>query len=346
MQAKIEPGNINVVQLSPTIQATKSNFTRQHKGKVPAYLEWFIDAPSDSVVVDLLQSEQASRFLGKRNRNTIVYTDEDISVLPSHRWMTLGQIAQCMKTDNLVNMDTRTVLSCIPYSLMDAGDVDSWPSLIGKEKQINWRVRGEVHRALNDARMFKDSACKRVDLKALKNWKMVDYAFECEEPYPFQVIFCDISIEGREVRTWCQPLFEARGRALFGLLCRKRAGSLECMIRVASEIGSFDGAEIGPTIQREAFSGHDGGSMDRFFDACLVDEGNSILLDVFQSEEGGRFYHEENRNVVVLLNEDRSDIDCPENFFWCDILTLFYLCQEKVCNIQLRSLIALMGVLF
>ena len=27
MQAKIEPGNVNVIQISPTIQATKSNYT-------------------------------------------------------------------------------------------------------------------------------------------------------------------------------------------------------------------------------------------------------------------------------------------------------------------------------
>ena len=32
MQAKIEPGNLNVVQLSPTLQATRSNYTRVHGG--------------------------------------------------------------------------------------------------------------------------------------------------------------------------------------------------------------------------------------------------------------------------------------------------------------------------
>ncbi len=39
MQAKIEPGNVNCVQISPTIQATKSNFTRAHGGKLPTYFE-------------------------------------------------------------------------------------------------------------------------------------------------------------------------------------------------------------------------------------------------------------------------------------------------------------------
>lgn len=32
MQAKIEPGNVNGVQISPTLQATKSNFTKKHRG--------------------------------------------------------------------------------------------------------------------------------------------------------------------------------------------------------------------------------------------------------------------------------------------------------------------------
>ena len=42
LQAKIEPGNINKVQLSPTLQATKSNYTKVHGGKSPNYLNYFL----------------------------------------------------------------------------------------------------------------------------------------------------------------------------------------------------------------------------------------------------------------------------------------------------------------
>ena len=111
MQAKIEPGNINTIQVSPTLQATKSNFTRKHGGKMPLYLEIFSNITDDELVVDQIQSEQSSRFFKKRNRNMIVYTDKEIEVKDSHMWMTLGQIKELMKVDNLVNMDTRTVLS-------------------------------------------------------------------------------------------------------------------------------------------------------------------------------------------------------------------------------------------
>ena len=34
LQAKVEPGNINKIQISPTVQATRSNYSRIHGGKL------------------------------------------------------------------------------------------------------------------------------------------------------------------------------------------------------------------------------------------------------------------------------------------------------------------------
>ena len=41
LQAKVEPGNVNKIQISPTVQATKSNYSRIHRGKTIPYLEYF-----------------------------------------------------------------------------------------------------------------------------------------------------------------------------------------------------------------------------------------------------------------------------------------------------------------
>lgn len=101
MQAKIEPGNVNGVQVSPTIQATRSNFTCVHGGQMPLYFDWFKEAQKYGVVLyDQIQSEQGSRFAGKRNRNIILLTSQDVPVFPNYKWMTLGQIKQQMKIDN------------------------------------------------------------------------------------------------------------------------------------------------------------------------------------------------------------------------------------------------------
>ena len=344
MQAKIEPGNVNAVQLSPTIQATKSNFTRQHQGKAPAYLDYFLDADPGRIVVDTLQSEQSSRFLGKRNRNIIVMAEGEVEVLPSHRWMTLGQIAHCMRIDNLVNMDTRTVLSCVPYSRMPQGSSPVGARLVSAGRGVDWERYERVVQALNNAKMFHEGSPRLVALDSLADWEMRDGAIACRHDYPFQVVFCDISIEGREVRHWHQPLFEAMGKATFGLLARRRGdGLLEFLVKEIPEIGSRDVLELGPTVQREVFSSAPCDGVEELFNE-LAAGGEAVLLDCLQSEEGGRFYHEQNRNIIVLLPEGRDVPPCS-GYHWCDFMTLSELCQERFVNIQLRSLISLMGVL-
>ena len=52
LQAKIEPGNINYVQLSPTLQATYSNWTKVHNGRSPLYLNYFINAKKEHILID------------------------------------------------------------------------------------------------------------------------------------------------------------------------------------------------------------------------------------------------------------------------------------------------------
>src|SRR6266545_2432574 len=119
MQAKIEPGNANGLQLSPTVQATRSNYTRVHGGKSVPYLEYFVDTGANgrsAVIADVRQSEQGSWFHQKRNRNMVVEATGDVGVLEGFRWMTLGEVHRLLTVDDMVNMDARTVLSCLPFS--------------------------------------------------------------------------------------------------------------------------------------------------------------------------------------------------------------------------------------
>ena len=114
LQAKEEPGNINSIQLSPTVQATYSNYTQAHGGALPPYLAFFLDPPKERIIFAKLQSEDGGRFLFKANRNMIVVTDEDDAVLPDNFiWLTLRQISDLMRRDNLVNACTRSILAAV-----------------------------------------------------------------------------------------------------------------------------------------------------------------------------------------------------------------------------------------
>ncbi len=350
MQAKIEPGNVNKIQLSPTIQATKSNFTQKHGGKKTNYLDYFLNASKYEIVVDQIQSEQSSRFLKKRNRNIIIRVQDDIEVLPSHRWMTLGQLKELMKHDNLVNMDTRTVLSCIPFCKMKfEGEAEDsiFKGFTGKglfrsvfcETEVN--LLPTVYQYINNAKMFDESKSDVVPLAELESWFFSDGEFICNNPYSFKVVFCDISIEGREVRHWAQPLFEAMGIATFGLIMCEEKGLLKFLVHAKSEIGCFDVLELGPSVQREAISIEPENEIDVFFMEKLKNN-EGIAFDHLLSEEGGRFYHEQNRNVLMRVS--RAELPpLPPGYFLVDFRTLNELAQiNNILNIQLRNLLSLL----
>lgn len=351
MQAKIEPGNMNCVQLSPTIQATKSNFTQKHGGAKPPYLDYFLNASRYEIVVDQIQSEQSSRFYKKRNRNIILRVAEDIPLLPSHRWMTLGQIKRLMREDNLVNMDTRTVLSCVPFSKLRLSELELLELADGFQDKELFRsafVGGEenclpeVYQYINNQKMFSEPDCGLVPLQELEDWELRDKELVCKYPYPFKVVFCDIAIEGREVKRWTQPLFEANGIATFGLICCEEDGVLKFLVRAAPEVGCFDGLELGPAIQQEAGEHPGEGDAVAAFFWKRLRSGQGIMFDHLLSEEGGRFYHEQNRNV--LLRVEREELPpLPDGYFLLDFRTLNELVQvNNTLNIQLRNLLSLL----
>ena len=193
MQAKIEPGNVNHVQVSPTIQATKSNFTQQHGGSKPAFLEYFLDMSAQNILVDQIQSEQSSRFWGKRNRNVILMINSPIEEPVTHRWMTLAQIKELMHYDNLVNMDTRTVLSCIPYVLLgEDGDVPFKNKVYFHRtaNSLDRKTIVNIYNQINNYKMFNKGKATRIPLFDLQDWKMENGEFCNTKDYPFTRTSC------------------------------------------------------------------------------------------------------------------------------------------------------------
>jgi len=359
MQAKIEPGNINCVQISPTIQATKSNFIRAHGGRLPTYFSYFENAHDHTVIYDQIQSEQASRFYKKRNRNIIIYIENDIEIYPNFMWMTLGQIKELMKIDNLVNMDARTVIAGIPLVTvkMDDNELGRIGDLI-EDKNLfdsmfnneHCKSLAEIYYSVNNYKMFQDVRITSLPLNQLVDWTIDEYGITSHKKANFMIRYYDIEISGREVQSWTQPLFKAVDKSTFGLIARKSKTGTEFLVRLKPEIGSFDRLELGPSIHWEPV--HDSGQDDpveEYFRNFInintgIESKAGIITDVLLSEEGGRFYHEQNRNIIIEVPEHTLP-DLPEGYFWAGYGTLNFLIQiNNNLNIQLRNLLSLITI--
>ena len=127
---------------------------------------------------------------------------------------------------------------------------------------------------------------------------------------------------------------------MFGLFTTVIAGKRRFLVKAQAEVGCFDGMELGPTVQREAVCRESENEMDRLFMKQLQ-AGKGIKHDVILSEEGGRFYHEQNRNVII----ETVAFEPLNGYFWADYRTLNMLTQVNNClNIQLRNLLSLLEV--
>lgn len=353
MQAKIEPGNINYVQISPTIQATKSNFMRAHGGKMPPYFMYFENAEKYEIIYDQIQSEQSSRFLKKRNRNIIIMVNEDLPIYNNYKWMTLGQIKALMKYDNLINMDTRTVIAGLPITGFKFRDdeLSVFKNFFTKESFYNSVFQSEaiselpqIYHHINNYKMFQNDRTIEIPLFELVDWEMNDLGIECSKEADFTVKFYNVSIEGREVTNWSQPLFKAIGSSVFGLIITDIDDCMKILVKLKSEIGTFDKIELAPSIQWETtHTKEQDDKIEKIFRE-QIEQADKMALDVMLSEEGGRFYQEQNRYIVIFIERDKIG-ELPKEYVWVNYSTLNMLVQINNClNIQLRNLLSTLDI--
>ena len=349
MQAKMEPGNINILQLSPTLQATRSNYKQIHKGKVPAYLEYFVEHPDSKVIVDQLQTEQGGRFLKKRNRNIIIEVSGDIKVEEDYYWLTLWQIKQLMKIDNLVNMDSRSVIACIPYineveniaSSSVEGDFnsndfrfihslcDTDNSYYNIDQIIGWLARLKAEY---------DLTVSSVSINDLADWEITEEEIRHKTENRFSAILVDVKAGNREVTSWNQPLIKETQIGLIGYLIKNINGIDHFVVQAKLEPGNIDKFELAPTV---SFSNYEervaSGYKANFIEYFISDKNANILFDSLQSEEGGRFYHFQNRNMIV---ETSDKLSLPENYILMTLNQILTLSKLGLFNIESRSLLS------
>jgi len=356
LQAKIEPGNVNCVQLSPTLQATKSNYTKVHNGSKPLYLEYFHNQKKCNILVDQLQSEQGSRFLQKRNRNIIILVDDNVEADDNFVWLTLNQIKILMQDDNLVNMDTRSVIACIPFADFSGSYSDAIDFIIKKSpSKLEYRdlllaslltTNNSLHTIdniisfISDRKSVCDLYVDKINLSQLHGWVINDMEVRREDSKYFKVIAVDVEIDNREVVKWSQPMIESSTAGLCAFIVKSINGVLHFAVQAKVEPGNLDVIELAPTVQYLADYYCQEEDNPFFKEYVRKVDREKIVFDAVQSEEGGRFFHDQNRYMLVVAGDEFSE-KLPENYIWMTLNQIcFFMKFNNYINIQARSLIA------
>ncbi|MCZ2526329.1 NDP-hexose 2,3-dehydratase family protein [Streptomyces sp. HB2AG] len=327
MQAKMEPGNPNLLQLSPTVQATRSNYTKVHRGAAVKYLEYFTEPGRGRVLTDVLQSEHGSWFHHKANRNVIVQTDGEVEPDPDFCWLTLGQLGELLCRDNVVNMDARTVLACAPLGRAE-----------DRARTTDTGVRSwfTTERARHELR------ATRIALDGLEGWVRDDDAVRRPDGRYFEVVAVRVEAGNREVSQWTQPLFAPVGEGVVAFLYRRFDGVPHLLVHARVEGGFLDTVELGPTVQCDPANWSHLPPADRpaFLDEVLGAGPERIRYRALHSEEGGRFRDAVSRYLVVETGLTRT----PPGYQWVTPGQLSSMAQHgHYVNVQARTLLSVLN---
>ena len=260
-----------------------------------------------------------------------------------------------MKKDNIINMDTRTVISGISFGDYSKRTLSFHNVMNSKADTIENKILTSA--LVNDQSLFSfnqiiywltaqkvkyELSVRNKSLMDLQDWNITDSSIAHKDNRFFKVIGVKVEIGNREVTSWHQPLVKPCDEGICAFIIKEIEGTVHFLVQAKLEAGNFDIVEIAPTVQCSSVysENEEGRNNIPFLKEVLIANNEQVIFDTLQSEEGGRFYREQNRNIIVKMNDDFS-VEVPENYTWLTLNQLKkFIVFNNFVNIQARSLVA------
>ena len=312
--AKVEPGNVNGAQIAPTVQATKSNYEAAHGGCDTDYLDKVQFA--EKTLYNQLQSEQNSRFLAKRNRNSVILLGDKVKEInPKFKWIRISELLPLLGESHAINTDARSVLICWLFT-----DLDALRQCMDSEKEFAMILlksfesgavlnqNTEIEEWLSDLNNKWNSKTEVVPLREIgSDWKFDESTIVSSGDNPLKVYQIKVSCLGREVSKWDQPIVGSKENSILILFIGLYQGTLHLLVQARLEAGNREGFEFTTTVQGEA-------SYINEYEKKLLQamEKKSRVLRAFDnSEEGGRFDQCISEYKICWVDDVKKEYESP-----------------------------------
>ena len=336
LQARVEPGNSGIGQYGPTIQSTPANYLRFHGGKETPYFDFFFKYnPQVRPIANSMQLDLGKRYFQKSKILSYVESDSLVDTAENMIWVPLKAVTEVLHYDNFLNTDLRSMIG-----------VFDWDLFLDRNPSTDLDTTHTNHLGF-DHNLIGKSMGKLVPISQLQNWELTESGIVDRANTGISANIYQIVSTTREVKTWVQPLLCTANRGLITLLVRPagdksldghhsnfpsdRLPQLEFLISYQSEFGISGEKVLLPS--QIIYPGEN----DRNQTTLYKD--GKVLCEVVQSEEGGRFYQNENVYQIILVD---SNVESGDEQFWISADTLKGLLKSSnKVSIQLRCIASL-----
>lgn len=339
LHAKIEPGNVGVVQIAPSCQATESNSAQVHGGQVPPLSDYFLGSDL-KIITNTIQSEQGTRFLGKFNKNVLVEVDNFFQVDSQiHRWFPVDEALNLLSQDYLFNTDSRSVLVCSDWSrLVNREPFTKFEDSFSKDLNASFLSDGNF---ISTDELKKQVLIKRlehhepeiIDLHNMPNYRLTDFFIEPKGDGPLRVKYISTTSKYREVENWQQPIIDSLGNGKVCLPIGRNNGILHFLFKSSYEPGLINKVELHPALTTEP-----GEKQEKNIIPSNVEK--NVILETWQSDEGGRFFFD--KSLYQLIDVGPT-FNVPESYYWLSLKQIRKLIEQgSWLTNESRSVISLL----
>ncbi|WP_347359798.1 NDP-hexose 2,3-dehydratase family protein [Streptomyces sp. 150FB] len=298
----------------------------------------------------------------------MVETTEDVELLPDFCWLTLAQIQELVRMDNVVNMDARTVLSIMRFAPppeaaaqettaretaahetpgLETGFLPSLrrslspeaPTVHSTTDALSWLTESKARYELDQ---------RRVPLREVAGWRCDEKLISRDDGGHFSVVGVAVRAQNREVAAWTQPLLMPAGSGLAAFFVRRFDGVLHVLAQARPTAGALDIVEVAPTVQcnPQRYLSMPPERRPAYLEQILAAPASDVRYDALQSEEGGRFLDAHNRYLIVEVGADFPTEE-PEGFRWLSVHQLASLIEFGAgVNVEARSLLTCLHTLW
>ena len=322
LQARIEPGNSNIGQYGPTIQSTPANYLQMHGGKKTDYLELFTSFnPTVNTLGNNTQLDIGKRYFQKTKTHNYVELNELIETRENVIWVPLHVIADVLTNDNFLNADLRSLISVFDWDLYTNDNTSE-----NYEREIT-----EDNSDIFSENTLGKNEWELTTLDKLNRWDVQDEGIVDIRNSGIWVDMYKTSCTTREVSSWSQPLLCCLNKGLVVLLIRKINDQFSFLVSIQSEFGISGEITVLPSYVIYPGENHENKS--------TLFEGGTLIAEMIQSEEGGRFYKNENIYQVILLE---NEIDLEPHHRWITIASFkSILKSSNRASFQIRCIASL-----
>lgn len=319
VQARVEPGNTNLVQIGPTVQSTPANFLRVHGGKATPFLSFFYNGNQKTISFQSSNHLDLGKLYYQKTKwLNYVVIDNLIETPDTFFWCTIEDLADLAKESYFLNTDLRSLIS-----------VYNWDRFYQINKIYNSSYGSEILNYLL-SKSFISQNSKFIPFNDSKNISVSNHKIHNKKDDDYEIGIYHVETNHREVKKWHQPLWSAKKRGLVQLFFKVENGIKKYLLEVKKESGIYHNYSVS--------------SSQLFYPNEDIPKNNDkigeTVYSFFQSDEGGRFI---NHEYLFRIAKVKEPFDTNENQFWVTIEELkSILRMSNTPNIQLRNICSLL----